>query len=329
MWIRRCTALALLAGLAATGAGPVAATGAEPPAQRQVSVSVATLWESPTSPRAIDAAAVAAPAAPARWLAGLTVAQRRALNGRVASQVLLGQRVSVVKEADGWSWVLVPGQPTPKDARGYPGWIPSAQLVASTPADAALDAVVTRPRAWLHSSESLRRRVTQVAYDTRLPVLAQVPGAVGVALPDGSTAWARSRDVAVVDPGESARSATRARLVAEARKFLGLQYLWGGTSGFGFDCSGLTHTVYAHLGVTIPRDAGPQFAAGRRVATVSGLRSGDLVFFRNTRGVIHHVGMYVGRGRMIHSPGTGRAVQYANLRSGQWAREFAGGRRYL
>ena len=59
------------------------------------------------------------------------------------------------------------------------------------------------------------------------------------------------------------------------------------------------------------------------------LRKGDLVFFRNRSGAIHHVGIYAGRGRMIHSPRTGQPVQVSSIRTGIWAREFAGGRRYL
>ena len=80
--------------------------------------------------------------------------------------------------------------------------------------------------------------------------------------PDGRSLWLSGKQVAVIAPGASTRTPTGSAAVAEARKFLGLPYLWGGTSGFGFDCSGLTHAIYAQLGVTIPRDATPQFTAG-------------------------------------------------------------------
>jgi cell wall-associated NlpC family hydrolase len=119
-----------------------------------------------------------------------------------------------------------------------------------------------------------------------------------------------------------------AQLVAEARRFLGLQYLWAGTSGFGVDCSGFTCLVYQALGVTIPRDGAPQFAEGAKVARAS-LRAGDLVFFRGSSGQIHHVGMYVGSGRMIHAPATGLPVSIVSLSEEQYSREFAGGRRYV
>ena len=99
-------------------------------------------------------------------------------------------------------------------------------------------------------------------------------------------------------------------------------------SGFGLDCSGFTCLVYQALGVTIPRDAAPQAADGVKVARTA-LRAGDLVFFRGSSGQIHHVGMYVGGGRMIHSPATGSPVSVVSLAAEPYAREFAGGRRYV
>lgn len=115
-------------------------------------------------------------------------------------------------------------------------------------------------------------------------------------------------------------------MVAEARKFLGLQYLWAGTSGFGFDCSGFTHSVYLAYGVTIPRDADRQAVRGTPVAA-SDLKPGDLVFFRaSPSGPIGHVGMYVGSGEMIDAPHTGAPVRIDSV----WSfGNYAGARRYL
>jgi len=150
---------------------------------------------------------------------------------------------------------------------------------------------------------------------------------VQVARPGGGTGWLRRTAVVVHDDGSEWSAPTGQELVAEARRFLGLQYLWAGTSGFGFDCSGFTHAVYAALGVTIPRDAGDQRAAGAVVARAR-LRPGDLVFFRNAAGSIHHVGLYIGGGRMIHSPRTGSPVATVSLSVQPYAREYAGGRRF-
>ena len=330
--LRRLLIGSVAAALVATPLTQAAADTAEPtpaPAQTRVAVSVATLWTSPDSPRSIDAKAVRAPARPAKWLRSMSLWERRDLNGRVESQALYGQPVQVLERRAGWARVVLPLQPSPKSPDGYPGWIPEAQLVEAPEAVATAEAIVTKRKAWAFEDKARTARVVKLSYGTRLPVLRTRKHAVSVAGPEGRTLWLSAKRVAVGAPGSAARPATRSAVVAEARKFLGLAYLWGGTSGFGFDCSGFTHTIYAQLGITIPRDATPQFDAGTAVPNVSELRKGDLVFFRASSGSIHHVGIYAGRGRMIHSPRTGQPVQVSSITSGLWAREFAGGRRYL
>lgn len=88
-----------------------------------------------------------------------------------------------------------------------------------------------------------------------------------------------------------------------ARHHLGLPYLWGGATPLGFDCSGLVHFVWRHLGVVVPRDAHAQAAVARPVA-LDAVRPGDLYFFARPEQRIHHVGIVVARGRMIHAPET-------------------------
>lgn len=95
----------------------------------------------------------------------------------------------------------------------------------------------------------------------------------------------------------------RLAVLAEARQFLGLQYLWGGTSRWGFDCSGLVHLAYRSAGVVVPRDASAQQAAATPVA-LGQEEEGDLYFFaRDDR--VSHVGFVTGPGRMLHAPGDG------------------------
>ena len=120
------------------------------------------------------------------------------------------------------------------------------------------------------------------------------------------------------------KASLAADAAAYAHQFVGLRYRYGGTSPrTGFDCSGLVMYVYGKLGIALPHNAAAQFRHGLSVPR-SALRPGDLVFFSG----LGHVGIYLGRGRFIHSPRTGESVRIDNL-SGGWARAFDGARRVV
>jgi cell wall-associated NlpC family hydrolase len=111
-------------------------------------------------------------------------------------------------------------------------------------------------------------------------------------------------------------------IVRFARHYLGVRYVYGGTSPrSGFDCSGFTRFVYAHFGVRLPHYSGAQFDMGRRVSR-AGLRPGDLVFFNG----LGHVGLYIGAGRFIHAPHTGARVSIETL---MYHGGFVGARRFV
>ena len=125
------------------------------------------------------------------------------------------------------------------------------------------------------------------------------------------------------DPGPApAPDRTAAAAVRTALGQVGRPYRWGATGPATFDCSGLTRFAYAHAGLTLPRTSRQQWSAGRHVR-VDGLRPGDLVFFAHDPAdpaTIHHVGMYVGQGLMVHAPhrgaGPGRRRAPVRLRRG-------------
>ena len=111
-------------------------------------------------------------------------------------------------------------------------------------------------------------------------------------------------------------------IVNSAKKYLGVPYVWGGTSPRGFDCSGLVQYVCRQNGISLPRVAASQRNAGRYVSRAN-LQPGDLVFFGNG-GRINHVGIYVGNGNMIHAPQTGDVVKISSINSSYRVRRYAG-----
>jgi len=142
----------------------------------------------------------------------------------------------------------------------------------------------------------------------------------------------------IVRPEESAAARqkqlgvdyVRRSLVQSAHDFIGVPYLWGGTSAkTGFDCSGLTMTVYQLNGLDLPRHSRTQFDAGDEVAP-NRLQKGDLVFFATRgRGKISHVGIYIGNNKFIHAPASGKKIRIDSLSDDYYAPRFIGARTYL
>jgi peptidoglycan DL-endopeptidase CwlO len=106
---------------------------------------------------------------------------------------------------------------------------------------------------------------------------------------------------------ETTNSGDADELIAYAKKYLGVKYVWGGTSPRGFDCSGFTQYVFRSVGINLPRVSRDQQDVGTRVSLYN-LQKGDLVFRGNPA---HHVGIYIGGGKVIHAPQTGDVVKIA------------------
>ena len=122
-------------------------------------------------------------------------------------------------------------------------------------------------------------------------------------------------------------SATGTQILAEAKKYLGTPYVYGGASPSGFDCSGFVYYVLKQLGYSPYRTPADQYKQGTYVAK-SDLQVGDIVFFAGTYASgISLVGIYAGNGQFIHSPNSRSVVSYSDLTSGYWAQHYYGARR--
>jgi gamma-D-glutamyl-L-lysine dipeptidyl-peptidase len=241
-----------------------------------VSVPVTTLWVSPESPRLVDAPMTADRPDAVAWLAALDAHDgddesgdgRLGLHGRVESQLLEGEPVVVVEsDASGrWARVVAPWQRSPKDPRGYPGWVPAAHLAPTAGTSAAL------------------------------------PREAAAAGPDGDHPAVRL-----------------------ARQHIGLRYLWCGISPLGYDCSGLVLHTWRRLGHVVARDAYAQAETAEPVA-IDAVHSGDLYFFARPGRRIHHVGIVVRPGRMVHASETGGVLVEEDLPPERVATLVAAGR---
>ncbi|QNN52921.1 C40 family peptidase [Nocardioides mesophilus] len=305
------------------------------PDLREVSVPVATMWTGPDAPRDLDEAAVRDRPDAAEWVAVLdaegTPERRLGLHGRTLTQLLLGDAALVLEERDDWVRVAAIGQSSSAHARGYPGWVRRSHLGAPVDRTAGATAFVVVAAAPLLSADGA---TTALSCGTALGVLAVAGQEVEVLLP-GGTSGMLPRSAVRLGHEQQQPAYGPDDLLATARQFLGVRYLWGGTSGWGLDCSGLVHLTLRTHGVLVPRDAFDQAAATRDVLPVplDEVRPGDLYFFARPGERVYHVGFVTrpvgddGSRWMLHAPeGGAGSIEDAPMTSDRVEKLVAAGR---
>lgn len=294
-----------------------------------VCVAVATVWTSYDSCREIDDNATSVPVKLDKWLEQLTYTRRLELceKNLVQTQLLLGEEVYVTERKGKWAKIVIPSQFSSKDERGYPGWVPSHQLISQaeySPLNKPT-AVVTAAIATLQLAEE----ALQISYQTQLPLLKEDKEWLEVQTPVGSGKIKRQDAVVIEDRNRKATKGTGDMIIAAGEQFLNLPYLWGGMSAWGYDCSGFAYATHKANGYLIPRDATDQARRGKEVGLDS-IQPGDLLFFAHEKGEgsIHHVGIWYGNGKMLHSPKTGKTVELIELKGTLYEEELCAARRY-
>jgi cell wall-associated NlpC family hydrolase len=259
----------------------------------------------------------------------------------VVSQTIYGSNVTLLTARGEWSRI--------QTADHYKGWVPSRHLrlvqngagYATSGATVRVDSLFAN--VYREPDVTRHKPVLTIPYETRLEVIAdeEVPSAksadekkgadkrnhdgwLQVRLPDKRSAWIQASDV-VSDP----KPLSIPESIELAKRFLGLPYLWGGSSSFGFDCSGFTQMLVRARGSNMPRDADKQ-AAWSGVAPVDpkDLQPGDLLFFGSSPRDISHTGMFIGDGQFIHDTTNGHpVVQVSRIDEEPWTHLLVASRR--
>lgn len=295
-------------------------------------VPVATIWTSPESARDIDADGTSNPLQLNKWLEKLAYDQRLDLcdGNRVQSQLLYGEPVIVDEIVGEWAKVIAVWQPCKKDKRGYPGWVPVAQLKKAEQVEVSggfIRVAVAKSQLW--TIDGTPKLI--VPFNTILPLIDESDDHFTVQTPHGN-ALILKMDIVRASSIHQFHKRTAAAAVDEGLAYLDLPYFWGGMSSYGYDCSGFTYNMLKACGHFIPRDASDQAKGGEEVPLEDRNRwmKGDLLFFANDegKGNVRHVGFYFGDGLMLHSPSTGQSIEVMKLAGTKLKKELCAVRRY-
>ncbi len=250
----------------------------------------------------------------------------------VVSQALYGSNVTLLVARGEWSRIQTPDR--------YKGWVPSRYLrivqVGNGYATSGPTVEVESLFANIYAEPDVTRHkpLTTIPFEVRLEVVDDSndagkrkqnhEGWLQVRLPEKRNAWIQSGDV-IADP----KLLSIPESIELAKRFLGLPYLWGGRSSFGFDCSGFTQMLMRSRGVNMPRDADKQAAwTGLLPVDRKDLQPGDLLFFGSSPKDITHTGMYIADGQFIHDTTNGHpVVQVGTLNDEPWTRLLVACRR--
>jgi len=210
----------------------------------------------------------------------------------VVSQAIYGANVRLLEQQEGWAHI--------RAADDYTGWTRLAALRPGPPyAVKGRVAEVQSLFAHVYREPDVTRHapVVTVPFETRLEVLAEPDNHrwLQVRLPDDRSGWLQAGDVAF-----NAKTLSISEMLALSRRFLGLPYTWGGTSSFGYDCSGFVQMLERRRGVNMPRDAQPQADwSGVVPVDLKDLAPGYLLYFGSSPKHITHTGVYLGDGKFI------------------------------
>ncbi|WP_332646631.1 NlpC/P60 family protein [Lysinibacillus sp. 54212] len=297
----------------------------------RVNVSVTNLWNKYNQARpTVDGPSLTNPVNNAKWINGMSLTQKKWLVGKTDTQSFYNDEVSIMETRGSMYRVAARDQYVPYNAAGYPGWVPKSHIVSSNIDTSNCEiAIVTSKRATMFNIID-RKPYLEISYSTILPVLHKANGWLYVQAANNEVKMLKASDVKSYKSYKDIPKPTANDIISEAKRYVGLPYLWAGVSSWGYDCSGILYAVFREHGIMIPRDSFYQATKGTKVAKKN-LKPGDLVFFAYNGGTgkVYHVGLYIGDGQMLHAPHYAAKVRIEKLDQGVYKKNYAGARRYL
>lgn len=237
------------------------------------------------------------------------------------SEVTNGVVVEQLLEQDGWVYV--------RQMDGYLGWIYRRYLTESPPPPPTH--IVVEPVSLLRAAPGdTADLVSRVMVGTKVAVTAVSDSWVHLVLAGERDGWVPAAHLRPLDELPQDENGRRQQMMADAEPFTGVQYLWGGCTAQGIDCSGLAQVLYRMVGIDILRDADMQLDAGAPIEPP--FKPGDLLFFGSKGGhrKITHVAISLGGWNVIHSSGPRNGVYKDDVQAASWLRDsFVGACTYL
>ena len=253
----------------------------------------------------------------------------------VVSQAIYGSNVLLLQARGEWSKI--------QTSDHYKGWTPSRYLrkvltgkgYATQGPTVQVESLFAN--LYAETDVTKHKPVITVPFETKLEVATELTspssnagtnashdGWVHIHLAGLTNAWIQSGDVV-----SDVKVLSIPESIELGKRFLGIPYLWGGRSSFGFDCSGFTQMLVRSRGIEMPRDADQQAAwKGLTAVERADLQAGDLLFFGSSMKDISHTGMYIGDGQFIHDTTNGHpVVQISRLDDEPWTKLLVACRR--
>ena len=222
------------------------------------------------------------------WVTSVSVAPMHIqpdFSSEMVSQSLLWEEIKFIQKKDNWSLI--------RSRDGYEAWMHSSHILRTNICRDKQLMIFDRYMP-IYTEEKLLNGVKAVlSFGTKVPIIDEYDDCFEIIFPDETNAFMEKNTYKKLN--------NRKNIISLSKSLLGVPYLWGGTSSFGYDCSGFVQSVLKSLNISIARDSSCQKKDGR-LFEVEDMESGNLIFFYEG-GKINHVGFVIDESRIIHCSG--------------------------